>query len=233
MELYDGFTGGKMDPERWEVGQMVQDGQVVWTWRDRNLQVQVEAGCIELSIPVFSLYHDEVGIFDNPKALYFSKKHWPIAEKPVSFKTTLAAEFSGNTTDYKDGFASFHVLDFNTGTVLDVIANGNRLWAIRERLPVPGLASPVEPFIEVIDLGVESSPMQAHEVEIEYDPHTTEARWSVDGVERLRKDVPMDPREVFIALGLLTLHPQENGKSVSCKGQGGRGRWGAIWAGEK
>jgi hypothetical protein len=140
----------------------------------------------------------------------------------------MSCEFNGDLSDYRDGFAGFHVLDFNSGTVMDVVANGNRLWAIVERLPIPGLESPVEPFIEFHDLGIQSAPRREHSVAVEYDPQTRMARWIADGHVGYEREILMDPQSFFLAFGLLTLWPQENGKSVSNKGQGGQGRWGAF-----
>jgi hypothetical protein len=229
MELYDNFAttdaSGEPDSSKWQVGQMVMDGQVIWTWRDKNLRVKCGEGACELDIPVFSAQHDEVGIFDNPKILYFSRGHLRVGEEPLRLQARMACEFNGDLSSYEDGFAGFHALDFNTGTVMDVVANGNRLWAIIERLPIPGLASPVEPFIEFHDLGVPSSPMQEHLVAVEYDPQAKQACWLVDGFVRYKREVLMDPKSLFFAFGLLTLHPQVDGKSVSNHGQGGRGRW--------
>jgi hypothetical protein len=229
VELYDDFStpgpGGEPDPRKWTIGQMVVDGQVVWTWRDKDLQVQSgPAGC-ELQIPVFTAQHDTVGIFDNPKVLYCSTGHLRVGDRPLRMQARMACEFNGDLSSYADGFAGFHALDFGTGTVMDVVGNGNRLWAIIERLPIPGLDSPVEPFIEFHDLGLQSAPLQEHLVGIEYDPQRKLGRWLVDGEVRYEREVLMNPQAFFFAFGLLTLHPQVDGRSVSNKGQGGRGRW--------
>jgi hypothetical protein len=176
-------------------------------------------------VPVFSAQHDEVGIFDNPKILFCSKGHLRIGDQPIRMQAQMACEFNGDLSSYADGFAGFHALDFSTGTVMDVVANGNRLWAIIERLPIPGLVSPVEPFIEFHDLGIQSAPLKEHLVGIEYDPATRQGRWLVDGEVRYEREVLMNPQAFFFAFGLLTFHPQVDGKSVSNHGQGGRGIW--------
>ncbi len=230
MELYDNFstagTDGEPDPRRWVIGQMVVDGQVVWTWRDKDLKVSAGQGACELDIPVFTAQHDTVGIFDNPKVLFCSTGHFKVGDQPLRMQAKMACEFhGGDLSSYADGFAGFHALDFSTGTVMDVVGNGNRLWAIIERLPIPGLVSPVEPFIEFHDLGIESAPMREHVVGIEYDPEKQLGRWFVDGEVRYEREVKMNPQAFFVAFGLLTLHDQVDGKSVSNKGQGGRGRW--------
>lgn len=231
-EIYDDFAQATPDGEpshdKWVIGQMVVEGQVVWTWRDQNLKVSTGGGYCELDIPVFSAEHHEVGIFDNPKVLFCSGKVWQLGGRPIRFESRMSCRFNGDLSDYKDGFAGFHVLDFNSGTVMDVVGNGNRLWAIIERLPIPGLVSPVEPFIEFHDLGVQSAPNMEHSVGVEYDPQSRMARWLVDGKVGYEREILMDPQSFFLAFGLLTLHEQVDGKSVSIKGQGGSGKWGAF-----
>jgi hypothetical protein len=232
IELYDDFNtagpDGGPDPQKWVIGQMVNEGQVLWTWRDNNLMTQTGQGRCRLNIPVFSASHDSVGIFDNPKVLYCTTKLWDTTSGVKGFRTSLGGSFNGDTSDYKDGFAGFHVLDFATGTVMDIVSNGKRLWAIFERLPIPGLESPVEPFIDFYDLGVETEPYREHDVEIRYDADRARAQWIVDGEVKLEKDVPMRPQSVFISRGVLTLHPQVDGQSVSNKGQGGEAVFGPI-----
>ncbi len=232
VEIYDDFSittpDGEPTPGKWVIGQMVVDGQVIWTWRDENLQVSTGSGYCELNIPVFSAEHHEVGIFDNPKVLFCSSKVWQHGGRPIRFESRMSGEFNGDLSDYRDGFAGFHVLDFNSGTVMDVVGNGNRLWAIVERLPIPGLDSPVEPFIEFHDLGIQSAPGMEHGVAVEYDPQSRMARWIVDGKVGYEREILMNPQSFFLAFGLLTLHEQVDGRSVSNKGQGGRGKWGPF-----
>lgn len=228
MQLYDDFTtttDGEPDSRKWAVGQMVVDGQVVWTWRDRNLRVACGDGRCTLDVPVFTAQHDVVDIFDNPKILYCSTGHLRVGEQPLRMQARMACEFNGDLSSYADGFAGFHALDFSTGTVMDVISNGRRMWAIIERLPIPGLDSPVAPFIEFHDLGIDTAPHQEHLVGVEYDPVTRTGRWLVDGAVRFEREVLMNPQAFFFAFGLLTFHPQVDGKSVSNHGQGGRGTW--------
>jgi hypothetical protein len=230
MQLYEDFQhcgpGGEPDPAKWTIGQMVMsDGTVAWIWRDRNLKVACGGGRCELDIPVFTAQHDEVGIFDNPKVLYCSRSHFRVGAEPLRLGAKMAGAFNGNLSSYEDGFAGFHALDFTTGTVMDVVGNGNRLWAIVERLPIPGLVSPVEPFIEFHDLGIQSAPLQEHAVAVEYDPVAKRGSWHVDGQLRYEREILMDPQALFFAFGLLTLRPQVAGRSVSNHGQGGKGIW--------
>ena len=227
-EVYDDFSGNELDPQRWVVGQMIHEGQVLWTWRDDNLRVWVEGGRARLEIPEFSLRHEQVQMFDNPKALFCSTKIWSLGEGPISFRTRMGGLVTGDPDDHRDGFASFNVLDFTTGTVLDVISNGNHIWAVYELLDIPGVDKPVAPFTEVVELDVATAPMQEHDVEVRYDPGSGVAEWLVDGKVLMTREVAMNPQSFFLAFGLITLHPLTEAGSVSVRGQGGQASYGPF-----
>jgi hypothetical protein len=53
--------------------------------------------------------------------------------------------------------------------------------------------------------------MRRHDVKIEYDPQRRIARWYVDEVMRLYREVPFDPRQFTCAFGLLPLRTVEGG----------------------
>jgi hypothetical protein len=228
MAIYDDFSAGQLNPELWAKGEMWDGDKLVWRWIDPGLKTVVSSGRLTLAVERYSLGHDTVQIFDNPKALYLSKQAWPVGRRPVKFSCTLAADCTGDLDDICNGFASFNVLDFATGTVMDIVANGRRLWSITERLDIPGLAGPPAPFSDSHDLGVASAPGLEHEVAVSYDPQAGEVGYFVDGAERQRRALPTRPASLMLGLGLITLRPLENGRSVSCQGQGGLGRWGRI-----
>jgi hypothetical protein len=230
MQTYDAFAGPALDAELWVPGAVRLGDDVIWTYADPGLVTTVRDGVCELAIERFSLRHHGIQMFDNPKALYFSKRNWLVAGQPLSFGCRLAAQFSGNDSDYRNGFASFNALDFATGTVMDIVGNGRKLWAITERLDIPGLESPIAPFSEVVDLQVATEPLREHAVEVRYDPGAHEVRYIVDGVERYRRAIETAPRSIMLGLGLITLYPIADGVSTSCRGQGGRGRFSAVLA---
>ncbi len=230
MQTYEAFNGPALDAEKWIPGAVRLGDEVVWTYADPNLITTVGNGVCELGIEQFALCHHGVQMFDNPKALYFSTRTWFTGAQPLSFGTRLAARFTGDVSDYRNGFASFNVLDFATGTVMDIVSNGHKLWAITERLEIPGLESPVPPFSEVVDLQVETAPLREHDVEVRYDPAAREVRYCVDGVERYRRGIATTPPSLMLGLGLITLYPIVDGSSTSCRGQGGLARFGAVQA---
>lgn len=227
MALFDDFTAETLDPARWAAGEIRDGDKLIWRWIDPGLVVSTGGRRLELAIERFSLSHDSVQIFDNPKALYMATQVWN-CDRPLSFSTTLAAQFSGDTADYRNGFASFNVLDFATSTVLDIVGNGRRLWAITERLDMPGFSHPVAPFTEVTDLGVDSAPLQEHAIGVHYDPQAGRVSYRVDGSERYGRAVDTAPQSLMLGLGLITLYPIVDGRSTSCRGQGGIGRFGPV-----
>jgi hypothetical protein len=230
MSVYDAFTGTGLDPDKWVPGVIRHGEHVVWSYADPGLATTVRDGVCELAIERFKLCHHSVQMFDNPKALYISLDAWPVALEPLRFGCNLAAQFSGDVADYRNGFASFNVLDFATGTVMDIVSNGHQLWAITERLDIPGMESAVAPFTEVIDLAVETAPLTVHAIEVVYDAAAHEVRYSVDGQTRYTRHIPTSPQCLSLGMGLITLYPLENGLSTSCRGQGGLGRFSEITA---
>jgi hypothetical protein len=228
MAIYDDFSNGQLDPGLWAKGEMWDGDQLVWRWIDPGLKTEVSSGRLTLAVARYSLSHDAVQMFDNPKVLYLSTRAWPIGDRPVKFSCTLAADCTGDLDDIRNGFASFNVLDFATGTVMDIVANGRKVWSITERLDIPGLQEPTPPYSDCCDLEVASAPGQEHEVAVIYDPGAGDVSYQVDGEVRQRRSLPTRPAGVMLGMGLITLYPLEDGRSVSCRGQGGLGRWGRI-----
>jgi hypothetical protein len=226
--LYDDFSTPQPDPGKWVVGEIRDGDQLIWRYADPNLQVRCADNRCTLEIPTFSLRHDQVPMFDNPKALYVATRSWDVAREPLTFSTTLGARMTGDAQDYRDGFAAFNVLDFASGSVFDIVTTGERIYAIIEQLALPGVETPVAPFTEMIDLGVKTEPLFEHDLRIEFDPVRRMARFWVDNALQLAREVELDPRQLTLAFGIITLHPLADGGSTSVRGQGGLGVWGAF-----
>ncbi|MEP0814771.1 MAG: hypothetical protein HRF49_08925, partial [bacterium] len=219
--LYDDFSGSTLDPFKWTIAAAPLGDGSFWYWRDVNAIETQAGGRFSIDIPKFSSNNDIVQIFDNPKHLYLANMSWPTGGGPARFSCVLAGSVTGDPDDYRDGFASFNVLDFESAMVFDIVTNGHRIWAIYERLLIPGATTPEQAFTEVVDLGVPTVPMREHEVAVEFDGAGASVRFFVDGAELLvRENVPAVPSQLTCGFGLITLWPIENGKSVSCKGQG-------------
>ena len=222
MVLYDDFAGPALDAGKWQVAAVPLGDGNFWFYRDDNADVTIKDGRCRIYIRQFSSRHGQVQIFDNPKQLYLAPKTWSTEGGPAEFSCNMAGHATGDREDYRDGFASFNVLDFASAMVFDIVTNGTRVWAIYERLLIPGVTTEAEAFTEVIDLEVETAPMQEHEFLVSYDRQQNRVGYAVNGVELLvRDDVPVPVDSLTTGFGLITLHPIENGQSVSCRGQGG------------
>jgi hypothetical protein len=229
MITYDDFSSETPSPTAWQVARAPLDGGNFWTFADANAVISCRAKRCMIDIPRFSLRNDYVQIFDNPKLLYLSTHVWPTAMGPLTFRTTMTANVSGNPDDYRDGFVSLNVLDFATGMLFDVASNGHHLWAVYERLLIPGAITEEQAFTEVIDLGVDTAPDREHEVGIVFDGAAGKVEYLVDGKLCLtREGVPVLPQTLMAGFGIVTLHPIQNGESVSCRGQGAKGSWGSY-----
>ena len=222
------IINGSLNLDLWHLaGVPLGDGNF-WMYQDRNSLISMGDGEFTIAIQRFSASHDAVQIFDNPKQLYLTKKEYqPGARGILGFSCTMRTELlKGNTQDYRDGFGAFNVLDFRTGMVFDIVTNGTKAWVIYERLFIPGVTTPQEAFTHVIPIDrykVGNSPLCCSVV---YNRNADSTEYYIDGilVHRAEK-IPVKVDFLQTGFGIITLHPIENGKSVSCKGQGAKGTW--------
>ncbi len=225
LQLIDGKA---LDSIIWQVAAMPLGDGRFWRYEDGNAVLNATSGGFTIEIPRFSLSHDQVQIFDNPKYLILTKASYsPNRQGLIGFSCRMKAEIrGGDKNDYRDGFAAFNVLDFNSAMVFDIISNGHRLWVIYERLLVPGMTTQEQAFTEVIPIDRPIRPDDEIECTIVYSRKQNSTRYFVDGaLVYTAKDVPIAIESLQTGFGLITLHPIANGKSTSCRGQGGTGHW--------
>lgn len=222
---------GQLNDSDWQLaGVPLGDGNF-WMYQDRKARIRLGNDEIEINIPRFSAHHDQVQIFDNPKQLYLTKSGYePGPAGLLGFSCRMKAEISnGDLSDYRDGFCAFNVLDFASAMVFDIVSNGRKIWAIYERLFIPGLTTPEQAFTNVVPVKRETSPDEFLQCMVIYDGIKDRAEYYVDGqLVYSAENVPVKIEKLQTGFGIITLHPIENGKSVSCKGQGGRGNWGGF-----
>jgi hypothetical protein len=225
---FDGFEADGLD--RWSVLEMpIGDGDV-HRHEDPDATVRVVGEVAEVDIPRFSLAFDGIHMLDDPKQMFVFGETLPVAtEGTTRFGAEVAAEsYGGCADDPRDGLATFNVVDLTSGMVFDVAASATHVWAIRERLPVPGVAAE-EGFTYLAESPFAQLAQDAdafHRCAIEFDPGRREVRWLVDD-ERIYHAAGVEPfpTAVTIAFGIATLHPQPEGVSISIRGQGMRARW--------
>jgi hypothetical protein len=221
-------NGDKLNDKAWQVaGIPLGDGNY-FMYEDKAAKIEISANQIEVGIPRFTHYHDQVQIFDNPKQLYLSKNGFaPGKDGLLGFSCKMKANITGgNPEDFRDGFCAFNVLDFSTGMVFDIVSNGKQIWAIYERLLIPGVTDESQAFTKVINIDYATGPNNSIECLILYNQEANQTNFYIgDRLIYEANNIPVAIEKLFVGFGLITLHPIENGKSVSCRGQGGIGTW--------
>lgn len=214
---------------RWEVLEIpLADG--VWRHEEPALRTSIADGVVELRVERFERSHDTVQIYDNPKHLIVSPTKYDVPRRGESvFSVHMAVEnIAGNPLDYRDGFAAFNVFDLANADIFDHIATGKRALVVHERLLVPDAVDPADAFTWIVEAPLaldEFDPTGFHEYVIAFDPAARRVRWFVgDRLTFEAREVDV-PRTLQVGLGLFTLHPLANGRSVSLRGQGMAARW--------
>jgi hypothetical protein len=228
--LYDGFTTPELDPSKWTIASFPSGDGNFWRWEEPQAKIKTGDGRLEIAVNPYTRFHDQIQIFDNPKHLYLGTQSFAVPEQGmISFSCQMGAvTHNGNPDDFKDGFASFNVLDFASGLVFDFIATSAKVGIIYERLLMPGLTTPKEAFTEIVEVGP-NEPGQLSACRLDYNFEQNRVDYWFNGNKVVsRLDLPARPRNLFMGMGLITLRMIQNGRSTSLKGQGGTGLWSKI-----
>jgi len=186
---------------------------------------------MSLEIDEFSLCHNNVQMFDNPKHLYLTKESTTPGESGNCMFAAMMQPygFTGDKDDYRDGFCAFNVLDFKTGMVFDIISNGYHIWIIYERLLIPGLVPEQDAFTKVIEIDRPVHPGEVLQCAVIYNQVDDTAEYFVNYEPVYKAEsVPVKIESLQTGFGIITLHDIVEGKSDSCRGQGVSGLWGAF-----
>jgi hypothetical protein len=221
-------SGGELNASLWQLAGVPMGDDKIWMYQDRNARIKLNGEGMSIDIPLFTSSNDTVQIFDNPKQLYLTKQEYQPGPKGIiGFSCRMSTKLhNGNPNDYRDGFGAFNVLDFRTGMVFDIVTNGVKAWTIYERLYIPGVTSPEEAFTRVIPVDRFKMTNEPLSCSVIYNRNSDSTEYYIDGilVNRAEK-VPAKVDYLQTGFGIITLHPIENGKSVSCRGQGAGGAW--------
>ncbi len=228
---YDAFLGPVLDGELWRPLATPQADGSDWVYAEPDARVRFEGGAVEIGVERFTRAHDSAQSPDNAKHLMMSTRAFPVPEnRTVTFAVDMAArKLNGSPTDYRDGFVTFNVFDMQSLLVFDVISTGTRILSVYERLAVPGVVEGEDAFTYVIDpplCGVRTAPDVFQHCAVSLDAAAGSVEFRVDGVLVYSiASLPVIPRELCLGMGLMTLLPIEDGRSVSLRGQGMVGRW--------
>src|SRR3989304_3120329 len=104
-------SSGKLNDREWQLAGVPLGDGTFWMYEDRNARIMTGKDEIEIDIPQFSHFHDQVQIFDNPKQLYLTKSGFEAGTGGLlGFSCRMkAAVQNGNPKDYRDGFCAFNV----------------------------------------------------------------------------------------------------------------------------
>ena len=228
--LYDELRGPGLDAARWEILQYPLDDGSTWRLEEPEAKVTVADGTAEIRVDRYQRSHDTVQIFENPKHLVATVADFPVPRTGESvLSVQMAADnIGGDPDDYRNGFFAFNVFDPKTAAIFDHLVTGTRVYAVHERLLVPGVIDPADAFTWIVEAPLsvgEVDPSQFHEYAVVLDPGARRARWLVDGrLTYEARDVDI-PESVHVGFGLFTFYPIRDGRSVSLRGQGMAGRW--------
>jgi len=230
---YDDLAGSAGDA-RWEDRAGPGDDGIPVPFCDETAVVTTGPAGRQVRIERFTRRADgRVQNLDNPKHLVVSTETFEVPDGGTAeFRVDMAAErIGGDAADYRDGFATFNVIDVEHKLVVDVILTGSQLHTIYELQAVPVGVVPVdESFLYVVDnpeLGLDVGPGSWHTCTVAIDRAAGGIEATADGRTLFRTgDLPVDPRRIKLGMGILTLQPlAADGTSTSCRGQGMVARW--------
>ena len=234
---YSNFASVVTGEGDWILGGFLLPEGGFWRYQEPNAVVIVQDGFLKVAAVPYSRAHDKMQILDNAKHMYFSTRSFAApAGGTVSFAIDMSATvINGRDGDLYDGFVSFNVLDFSTGTALDFFVGNNLFATVYGKLPFPGVPSVAvengpQYFCLFEEMRNSIASGSLHHYEVAYDAEKDLVRFLVDGSEiRRYANVPVKLGACTLAMGLMTEKDIDAGRgSVSCHGQGAIGRWGNI-----
>lgn len=226
---YDDFRTADLDPVRWTVLTVPgADGQL-HAYQDRNALVRTGDGHLEVAIHPFSRFHDTDPRQNHAKLLYRSIERFTVpAGGQLTVEVDLAVRTYGQVPyDLLDAFGTMNVFDLETGVVFNLAATNDTVYAVVERLPVPGLTGPDDLYLHRVVLPTPTGPGLEHHYAITYRADTSEAVWSVDGRRAYWAVTPVPVTGFHIGMGLFSARDLGRySRAEREHGQGATGRWG-------
>ena len=206
--VYDDFVGTELDGERWRYLTLPaadNPEHIAWTCFEPAADTQVGEGTLDMYVPRFSPRHQSIQVYDNLKHQLVSQQAFATDAGVVRFALDMAATRAGDApADFRDGFASFMVIDTESGWSFRVCSTGHSTFGLYDSLR---LAYQSKKSAAVLD-----SPISAPAVvggslrhEIVVDRAQAKIEWFVDGHLAARIADHGIPPSVHIALGLATL----------------------------
>lgn len=226
---YDDFTGACLDPARWTIMSTAGADGVQHRYRDRNARVRTGDGRLELTVNPFTRFHDTDPRQNNAKQMYRSVRRFSVPPAGLlTFEATMRVRTYGQVPyDLLDAYGTVNVFDLESGVVLNAAATNDTVYAVVERLALPGAAPPRGRSIHRVVLDVPTEPGQEHRYAITYRADTSEAEFHVDGrlVYGARLPVPVAGFNAGMAL-FSARDLARYTRAERERGQGATGWWG-------
>jgi hypothetical protein len=231
VQLYDDFTGPAVDETRWQFFQFPLPDGSAYVCNEPDAATEIHDGELRVTVETFTKSH-AVQPMDNVKQLLLSTAEFALDPGGVTeFSGEIGARsINATPRDYRDGFVSLVTIDMTTGYVFDLCATSDRVFAIYEQLPFPGVERPFTYCAEEPLSELEVGPDRVYRCRIVFDGPTRTVRYLVDGVQIFENVVTELPRSVRIGLGMFSLHPTSDNESRSLHGQGLAGLWRNVGA---
>ncbi|MFE1439662.1 DUF6081 family protein [Streptomyces sp. NPDC058739] len=226
---YDDFTGGGLDPARWSVLEVPgADGRPV-RYEDRNARTRTGDGRFELTVDPFSRFHDSDPRRNNAKQMYRSVRSFAVPESGLlTFEVEMAVRTYGQIPhDLLDAFGTVALFDLDSGVVLNASATNDSVYALVERLPLPGVSGPDGHYTHRVLTQVPTEPGQPHRYTLTYRAGTREARWYVDGLLVYWARLPVPVTAFTAGMALFSARDLTRySRAEREHGQGATGSWG-------
>jgi len=226
---YDDFMSEEIDLDRWTVMSIAGADGETHHYQDRNAQVRTGDGRLELTVHPFTRFHDTDPRQNNAKQMYRSVRRFAVpAAGRLTFEVEMAVRTYGQVPyDLLDAFGTVSLFDLQTGVVLNAAATNDTVYAVVERLVLPGVTRPDEHYIHRVVLDVPTEPGRAHGYAITYRAQTSEVEFHVDGRIAYWTRLPVPVAGLTAGMALfsardLTRYPRAQREH----GQGATGWWG-------
>jgi hypothetical protein len=198
-------------------------------YQDRNAEVRTGDGRLQLTVNPFTRFHDSDPRQNNAKQFYRSVRRFGVPEAgPLTFEVDMAVRTFGQVPyDLLDAFGTINLFDLETGLVLNAAATNDTVYAVVERLVLPGVSSPEDYFIHRVVMDVPTEPGREHSYAITYRPEESEVEFRVDGRSTYWARLPV--RVTGFTAGMALFSARDMSRFTRAQrehGQGATGRWG-------
>jgi hypothetical protein len=226
---YDDFTSGELDPARWRILAVKGANGERHAYQDRNARPRTGDGRFEVTVNPFSRFHDTDPIQNNAKQMYRSVQRFTVpAGGQLKVEVDMAVRTYGQIPyDLLDAFGTVNVFDLETGVVFNFAATDDTIYAVVERLLIPGVTRPHEHYVHRVVLEVPTEPGREHRYAIAYQAETSEAVWYVDGERAYWARIPVPVEGFHVGMALFSARDLTRySRAEREHGQGATGRWG-------